>query len=151
MSIKIINTNLGIIIAGSYYPKNSITIGIEGVNTIQITRITGVPIASADYKDFLDEFDQTYSTPIKVIEDLSRSLSADTTFAFKMLVDEPTALVTYVGYAVPGSLAFEPKWMIQRITAQATEPPNITIFEWSVARGDKTSIWNDRVTINYVS
>ena len=152
MVIQIINHNSGIIIGGNNYPKNSLVFGIENSNYIKISTAGGNNILFiAPFSSFRDESGNVYNSIVSVIEDLGRSTGGDSTLSNKMIVDEASTLVTYIGYADPGSSEADPKWMIQKISNTDIAPPNITTFEWSVARGDKTSIWNNRASLTYVS
>ena len=71
----------------------------------------------------------------------------------KIIVDEATTLITYIGYAVadytPTSSAV---WAIQRITqAAATSPPGVTVFEWAGRPDSFINIWDNRASLTYVA
>lgn len=150
MNIQIINHNSGILIAGKNYPKNYLSFSIESTDMIKISGPDGNVIL-APYTNFKDEFDNKYDSVISVIEDLGRCLGGDASLANKMLIDEADAFTTYIGYAAPGSGTNESKWMIQRITTNSASTPILTEIKWSVKRGDKTSKWSERTSLDYVS
>lgn len=70
----------------------------------------------------------------------------------KIITDENTTTVTYIGWAEFGTATSAAKWIVQRITsASASSPQGVTTVEWATGLRDKTNIWNSRTSLTYVS
>ncbi len=71
----------------------------------------------------------------------------------KIITDEVSSTVTYVGYAQTNFVATsDPLWQILKITsASGTSPAGVTTFQFADAPGDFTNIWDNRASLNYSS
>jgi hypothetical protein len=65
---------------------------------------------------------------------------------YKIIVDEASATVTYIGYASPNALTYSPVWKILRITISGS-----TIYTTESADGDHefNNIWDNRASLSY--
>jgi hypothetical protein len=69
----------------------------------------------------------------------------------KLLTDEASSTVTYVGYAIDAySSTADAVWCILKIeSASGTSPSGVTTYKWSPSKGNFGSVWNDRATLTY--
>jgi hypothetical protein len=65
---------------------------------------------------------------------------------YKVITDEASATVTYMGYAAPNALTSNPVWKILRITISGS-----TIYTLESADGDHefNNIWDNRASLSY--
>ncbi len=73
-----------------------------------------------------------------------------TTYA-QIIVDEVSALVTYIGYNMDDFASqTDNTWAVFRITsAAATTPTGVTIIQGAQAPGVFDQVWADRVILSY--
>ena len=66
--------------------------------------------------------------------------------AYKVIADEASATITYIGYAAPNALTSSPVWKILRITISGT-----TVYTVESADGDHefNNIWDNRASLSY--
>ena len=60
-------------------------------------------------------------------------------------IDEASATVTYIGYAVPGTTDDAAAWGIKRMTVVGTE----TVIEYANGSTALNSIWDNRTSLSY--
>lgn len=65
------------------------------------------------------------------------------------IIDEVSALVTYVGYGNLGADPAKAVWRILRITKTAASPPCVTTVEYAGGSMKADQIWDDRATLSY--
>lgn len=66
-------------------------------------------------------------------------------------IDNPTALVTYVGFAEFGVATSSPAWIIMKIEQSSATPPYTTTISYATNYKNNTNKWDDRATLNYYS
>ena len=71
----------------------------------------------------------------------------------KLIVDEATDKITYIGYAQNDYAATSAAvWAILKIeSASATSPTGVTTFTWAGAPDTFGHIWDNRAGLTYVS
>lgn len=69
----------------------------------------------------------------------------------KIITDEFSTTVTYVGYAKDSFASQnDAVWDILRITqASASSPTGVSLFEWATAQGSFTNVWTSRTGLTY--
>lgn len=83
-----------------------------------------------------------FPTTMKVVNEDGTPVS--TSSPSKLLIDEASATVTYIGKASVGTSTGSAAWLIQKID-QSTNPTSITY----AASGASTATWNNRVSETY--
>lgn len=63
------------------------------------------------------------------------------------MIDEPTALVTYVGVAMIGSSTSEAVWRIMKISKEFGS--HETAINWADGNKNFDNVWNDRDSYTY--
>ena len=150
--MRIVNTSDSITIGLISFPKNSVIAAIADSNQIKISVVgTSNPILVEVWTNFTNEFNIPYNSASEVIADLLRSHNGSSQSSDQVKVDSASDLVTYVGYSAPLSLVSEPKWAVLKITSTSTSVPSETKFEWATAYKQRTHIWNNRLSLSYVS
>lgn len=96
-------------------------------------------------------------TPVPITSNGKRtfkSIVADILYYFLIdltetpsLIDEASATVTYLGYAVSGASVAGAVWKIKKITTVGT----VTAITYATARNNYKNIWNERAILTYVS
>lgn len=71
----------------------------------------------------------------------------------KIITDEVSTTVTYIGYAENDfALTSDAVWAIQKIeSASATTPQGVTTFSWADSPEKFSNIWDNRLTLTYRS
>lgn len=64
---------------------------------------------------------------------------------FATRIDEVSTSVSYIGWAVPGTLDAAATWRIMRMTLTGT----VTAIEWADGDEDFDNIWDDRASLTY--
>lgn len=64
---------------------------------------------------------------------------------FTILIDEVSATLSYVGYALPGTIASASLWKIKRIQTVGAE----TFVEYAGGTKDFDKVWDDRTSYTY--
>lgn len=64
---------------------------------------------------------------------------------WKKLIDQPTATVTYIGLANPGTLAGAATWQIKRINVVGS----LTAIEFADGNLNFDNVWNNRAILSY--
>lgn len=64
----------------------------------------------------------------------------------KILYDEPSSSVAYLGTAAPGSTPADAVWRIQRLSYG---PGNNLIVEWADGDAEYDNVWDNRSALNY--
>ncbi len=68
------------------------------------------------------------------------------------IIDENTALVTYIGYAGSGVATSAPYWMIKKIEfASATSPTGVCTIKFAGSYRNKNQIWDNRTGLSYTT
>lgn len=65
--------------------------------------------------------------------------------AMKIIIDEVSTSITYVGEAATGSSTSGALWRVKRITTSGV----ITTIEWADGNGNFDNIWNNRASLSY--
>lgn len=65
--------------------------------------------------------------------------------ALKVIVDEASATVTYVGEAQPGSATSGALWRVKRLTQSGV----ILFIEWADGDGLFNNVWDNRASLSY--
>ncbi len=60
-------------------------------------------------------------------------------------IDSVSTGLTYIGYALPGTLETEPYWLVKKITVVGT----VTTIDYSNTSKMFTDIWNNRTGLTY--
>ncbi len=63
----------------------------------------------------------------------------------KVLIDEVSASVTYIGYADPDSLTSEAVWKIKKVTLVG----DVTSIQYADGTSQYLYVWDDRTTYTY--
>lgn len=64
---------------------------------------------------------------------------------FAVRTDEVSSSLTYVGWAVPGTLDAAATWRIMRMSVTGT----VTAIEWADGDEDFNNVWSDRASLTY--
>ena len=67
-------------------------------------------------------------------------------FGFEVLVDEPDTSTMYIGYAVPGTVSSEAKWLIMKVSESGTVSTK-RFTNNDCKRFDQ--IWDNRASLSY--
>ena len=69
----------------------------------------------------------------------------------KLLTDEASSTVTYVGYAIDAYASpSEPVWCILKIeSASSSSPTGVSTYQWAPSKGNFGAIWNNRASLTY--
>lgn len=150
--MKVINSADSITVGLFIFPKNTIIVAKTGGEEIKIS-LPGVsnPVIVKKWTEFINEYGVRYSTVDEVVSDLLRSHNGNLQGNDQIKIDQPSELVTYVGYSKPGTLTSDPYWAILKITSTATTAPSTTKFEWAISFKNRTNIWDNRTGLVYVS
>ena len=73
------------------------------------------------------------------------ALSNGTSANYKTLVDEASSTVTYVGYALPGTVTSAVDWRVKRLT----ESGNDLNVEWADGDDLFDNVWDNRAALSY--
>lgn len=68
------------------------------------------------------------------------------TFAYKTIIDEASATVTYIGYAATKATTSQPQWQIVKIEISGT----ITTMKFANGSYSFNQIWDNRASLTYV-
>ena len=69
----------------------------------------------------------------------------------KLLTDEASSTVTYVGYAVDAYASpADAVWCILKIESESgSSPSGVTTYKWSPSKGNFGSVWDNRASLIY--
>jgi hypothetical protein len=65
---------------------------------------------------------------------------------YKLLMDDVSATVSYIGEALPGSDVADPAWRIKKLDTSSDPEVQVT---WADGTADFDKVWNDRATYTY--
>ena len=62
------------------------------------------------------------------------------------IIDEASATVTYIGFAIPGSIESDPVWLIKKLVESGT------VTKTYLADGNQNfdNVWSNRASLNYL-
>jgi hypothetical protein len=68
----------------------------------------------------------------------------------KVIVDEASPTVTYIGEGAPGASTALPVWQITRLTTTTVGTSTITETEHANGSSEPINIWDNRASLNYL-
>lgn len=97
--------------------------------------------------DCITEINQTNQQINQQISQIAISVDAINSEIFiqASIVEQINQGEIYYGYALPGSVTFEPVWAIQKVT----ENKGISTYQWADGNKNFDNVWDDRGKLQY--
>lgn len=85
----------------------------------------------------------TYRVAADIIDGAQNQWTVSRPFATR--IDEVNASLSYIGWAIPGTLDAAATWRIMRMSVTGT----VNAIEWADGNEDFDNVWNDRASLSY--